>query len=75
MNENITLRELLIGGNSFNEEAGKAIANGLTANRSIITLDIGWNPIGPESVVILAKALEENSTLLTLGLSNSLIEL
>ena len=69
MSGNITLRELLIRENQFNEEGGKAIANGLASNRSIITLDIGWNTIGAESAVILAKALEENSTLLKLGLS------
>ena len=41
MKNNITLRELFIGGNEFKEEGGNSIASGILSNRSITTLDLG----------------------------------
>ena len=79
MKDNITLRELFIGGNDFREEGGNAVATGILSNRSITTLDlgallwecylIGWNDIGPEAAKTIAEALKENNTLLSLAFS------
>ncbi len=41
MKNNITLRELYIGGNELKEEGGNFIATGIISNRSITTLDLG----------------------------------
>ena len=73
MKDNITLRELniriisrfdIIGGNEFKEEGGIFIATGITSNRALTLLDVGWNDLGPECTRVMAESLKENNTLM-----------
>lgn len=68
MKGTLTLRELNLAENQLTDECGEFCAIGISQNYSIINMSLGWNGFGPSTAKLLAEALRNNSTLLTLNL-------
>jgi Leucine-rich repeat (LRR) protein/O-acetyl-ADP-ribose deacetylase (regulator of RNase III) len=70
---NQTLELINLEGNFIHDEGIEAIAKGMNANRRCVLqkLFLGWNGIGDEGCMQLARMLESNNSLTTLGLGEN----
>ena len=62
------LTKLLLARNKISDRGASAIAEKLKKNRILHTLTLGYNLIGPDGGVNIAKALEGNKHLVALEL-------
>jgi hypothetical protein len=72
--QNDTLQLLNLEGNFVHDEGIESIAKGIRANPArtkLSELYLGWNGIGDEGCIQLARMLESNSSLLKLGLGEN----
>ncbi|KAG7373277.1 leucine rich repeat LRR-containing protein [Nitzschia inconspicua] len=72
--KNCTLQLLNLEGNFIHDEGADAIAKGLIANArntKLSELYMGWNGIGDEGFIQLARMLESNKTLLRIGVGEN----
>jgi len=70
---NTTIELLNLEGNFIHDEGIEAIARGIWQNRgtNLERLYLGWNGIGDDGCIQLAKMLESNTKLVTLGLGEN----
>lgn len=70
---NQTLELINLEGNFIHDEGIEAIAKGMKANKRCVLqrLFLGWNGIGDEGCMQLARMLETNHSLTTLGLGEN----
>ena len=71
LNDNHTLRELVLNSNQIRSEGAVAVATMLKRNSSLERLELGWCSIGSSGGVELGAALERNKTLIGLWLSTN----
>ena len=71
--EDQTLTELNLGGNSIGDEGAKAIGGALAVNGVLKTLNLFRNNIGPEGATAIGEALRGNGVLTDLNLCNNKI--
>lgn len=53
---------------------GAAIAKALGANRTLLSMNLSWNKLGPASAITLGDAIFTNNTLMTLNLAYNRIK-
>lgn len=70
---NRSLELINLEGNFIHDEGIEAIAKGIVANKrcTLQRLYLGWNGIGDEGCMQLAKMLERNRSIVTLGLGEN----
>mmetsp|Transcript_21573 Transcript_21573/g.34153 ORF Transcript_21573/g.34153 Transcript_21573/m.34153 type:complete len:265 (-) Transcript_21573:148-942(-) len=65
------LRELVIHSNGLGNEEGEMLARGLAVNTTLLKLSIGNNKLGSGLTLHVARALQTNKTLETLGMRDT----
>ena len=76
LSRNRTLRILNLEGNYIHDDGAESIVRGLLQNDQTLVerLYLGWNAIGNDGTIALAKMLESNTSLKVLGLGENNIK-
>ena len=76
LSKNRTLRVLNLEGNLIHDEGAQSLAKGIHTNDTTVLerLYLGWNGIGDDGTIALAKMLEENTSMRVLGLGENEIK-
>jgi O-acetyl-ADP-ribose deacetylase (regulator of RNase III) len=76
LSKNRTLRVLNLEGNFIHDEGAESLAFGISVNEgtALERLYLGWNGLGDDGTIALAKMLETNTTMRVLGLGGNEIK-
>jgi Ran GTPase-activating protein (RanGAP) involved in mRNA processing and transport len=71
---NSSVTTLLLADTGIGDEAARHLAHALSKTRSLAHLDVSCNAFGAKGVVLLARALEHNESLVSLCFSDNVVE-
>jgi len=70
---NNSLKELKMSGNCIGDIGGMTVAQMLSANKGLTSLDLGSTDVGHKTLTLIGTALRENQTLTSLNLDRPLL--